>query len=971
MPVGISSPARNLFLLGSSGSLIDNFFKLIDQSSTTNNYYQPSGIIYDDSDGKYVLAGTAKDQNLVPNKDFGWFEKRDYDSTTDPANPTSTTDWDVRVESSSSGVNTVLRDIKTTSTTLYVVGKTSDIPWIAKYNSTGVEQWTSTSNTADVEYRGVSIDSNGNAYACGNTNVSGEAVSFVEKFDSSGTPGWGTEAFMLGRDVALTRIAANTRGEVVAAGFIEDDTADKGYVVKIDTTTGQVLWDRTLSFTDKEDGTSKNVRINDIKIDDNDRIYIAGEVGINAFVVKYTPEGNLLWQKQTGYAFDLIGVEISHRSLTVNSVTQDVTVASNFASGGIVSTFLSNYNRAGDLIWRREVSQGFSGVRDTSLDNEGSFIFLIFDPGGSVGDQYTFGKVSATGNGLGNFQYDDGTTTALINYNYQGGGTLADDVIGRLSDGSVRNDISDFVTYPFGANNILFDDLSTLVANKKRQLDSADTFEYDNGSAIRIAPRQETNLLGDVYSGSGDWLDQSGNGNDATTVSTITTTTTTGGTTESENFGTGGSITYDTYGTVVEGVTATLPYSTSDWDHYNSKVRDLQSGGFKITMSNSATTDFFIGCWVKFETYQQSRQMGINLSGNYVYWETLVNGKVAVRHNGGSRQDSTSGTGIDDGNWHYISLSRTGNTLTGHVDGSPVVSTTGGVSGNSVPTNADFWFFGGSGTSYNIDGKILDPIINIGTGTSGGYTKPTKPIIDSSGNFNGGGGGSGPFFSSSFEYASPAIAFAGTTTTTTTTNTVAYNAAGKYFEFDGTDDYISGSSPILFGTDTGSIEAWFKTSDTSTPGGAIYSESQPGDNTYWGHLRIHGGKPRFVIDDDSVVPEIEANVTVSDGAWHHIVVTGDGSNYAMYVDGESYTPTYANGSGYKWFDDTPGLTTYTIGALERTSVGNYFNGEIGEVRIYSRALTAAQAFQNYNATKETYTGVAASTDPGLTSTRTP
>ena len=64
------------------------------------------------------------------------------------------------------------------------------------------------------------------------------------------------------------------------------------------------------------------------------------------------------------------------------------------------------------------------------------------------------------------------------------------------------------------------------------------------------------------------------------------------------------------------------------------------------------------------------------------------------------------------------------------------------------------------------------------------------------------------------------------------TNAVAYNAAGGYFDFDGTDDYISGSSPILFGTDTGSIEAWVKTSDTSTPGRAVYSESTPGDNTY-------------------------------------------------------------------------------------------------------------------------------------------
>ena len=87
---------------------------------------------------------------------------------------------------------------------------------------------------------------------------------------------------------------------------------------------------------------------------------------------------------------------------------------------------------------------------------------------------------------------------------------------------------------------------------------------------------------------------------------------------------------------------------------------------------------------------------------------------------------------------------------------------------------------------------------------------------------------------------------------------------------------------------------------------------------------------------------LEANVKKgTDGALHHIVVTGDGSNYAIYVDGVSYELSYIIDLD-KWFDDTPGLTTYTIGALERASIGNYFNGEIGEVRIAKdKSLTAA------------------------------
>ena len=67
-----------------------------------------------------------------------------------------------------------------------------------------------------------------------------------------------------------------------------------------------------------------------------------------------------------------------------------------------------------------------------------------------------------------------------------------------------------------------------------------------------------------------------------------------------------------------------------------------------------------------------------------------------------------------------------------------------------------------------IDGKILDPIIAVNNGNSGGTFLPTKPLIDSSFNFNNGGSGTGPFFlSPGWSYASPAISLGSGTITTT------------------------------------------------------------------------------------------------------------------------------------------------------------------------------------------------------------
>ena len=140
MPVGFNSPARNLFLLGSSGAqVVTNFFKTIDQSAGTDGVYLPDEIKYNSVDQKFVLAGSASDSN---SKGFGWLEKRD---------DAGTADFENRIEATQSGVNTTLNAMELdVNDNLVVVGRTGNVPWIAKYSNGGVIDWQSTSNTADV-----------------------------------------------------------------------------------------------------------------------------------------------------------------------------------------------------------------------------------------------------------------------------------------------------------------------------------------------------------------------------------------------------------------------------------------------------------------------------------------------------------------------------------------------------------------------------------------------------------------------------------------------------------------------------------------------------------------------------------------------------------------------------------------------------------------------------------------------------
>ena len=348
--------------------------------------------------------------------------------------------------------------------------------------------------------------------------------------------------------------------------------------------------------------------------------------------------------------------------------------------------------------------------------------------------------------------------------------------------------------------------------------------------------------------------------------------------------------------------------------------------------------------------------------GDYVYWETLSNGAIAVRHVGGSRADS-SATSLNDGNWHHIALSRSGSTLYGFLDGTAVISTTNGVSGNSVNTNENFWFFGGSGTAYNTDAKVLDPFVYVGAGTSS-YTVPTAPLIDSDGNINHFSG-----FSGNEEYISPAIAISGGTTTTTTTNTVAHNAAG-YFEFDGDDDFIDlGTQPIDSDLNASSpsgggltVEWWGYYNGTGDSFQRIVDRSNGGGSLNgWAIYTGSVGSTtniRLTVDGESTL--LTSNLLIDANVWQHWMISWDQGtgNWVWYKNGA------VAGTGNATYSIPAVETGMRIGSWNH-STGREYNGSIGEMRIYPRALTAAQVFQNYNATKSKYIDEAPDTAPKI------
>ena len=431
MPVSFNSPPRNLFLLGSGGQqALTNFFDTINRAGSSINgnsvnRFNTSDIAYSDTDQKFLLAGTGKDSNTVS---FGWMEKQAYDAETDPTNPTNEEDWRRVFNSPDNNTSTptTLNFMKQTASyggDIIIGGKTGSVPWISKYNASGAQQWVSTSQSGDVEYFGVACTTTG-YYACGHkTGVGVTAEGFVEKWTTTGTPLWGKSAIHINGEVKLNKIAANERGEVVVVGSVTDQAYIQGYLAKIDTTSGDILWDRTInSGRSPSLGAKNDVEVKNVYIDGNDQIYVVGTefadtvpVYQKGFIIKYSAEGNLIWHKTTP-------ADENHDFLDLWSdtpVEQTVVLSrETLPANGNDNLSLIKYSKNGDVVFRRRIISDTNYVQPTAgLDGDPSFYYILFveqedNVSNGTAKSYTFGKVSASGNGFGEFTYSTGVSHA-------------------------------------------------------------------------------------------------------------------------------------------------------------------------------------------------------------------------------------------------------------------------------------------------------------------------------------------------------------------------------------------------------------------------------------------------------------------------------------------------------------------------------------------------------------------------------
>lgn len=162
--------------------------------------------------------------------------------------------------------------------------------------------------------------------------------------------------------------------------------------------------------------------------------------------------------------------------------------------------------------------------------------------------------------------------------------------------------------------------------------------------------------------------------------------------------------------------------------------------------------------------------------------------------------------------------------------------------------------------------------------------------------------------------------------------------------FDGVNDYVDGT--ISISNANVSVSCWVNIATTSNKGAFAF---------IGGSYAIGVGS----VDYDTLGNNIVA--LYSNVRWINTGVTyGTGWKYVtMVLDASSVPTIYVNASLIgSYSGNSPGATTgvYRIGRNfgDEPSGPRAFNGNIAQVQIYNRALTAAEIKQNYNATKGRY-----------------
>lgn len=316
--------------------------------------------------------------------------------------------------------------------TLTGAGTTGNCEYfLVKFNSSGQAIWGNKGggSLTDRGY-GVALDQQGNLFSTGHyfgqaifgpytLNSSGNLDCFTAKLDTAGNYIWMKEGKSVSQ-VSTRNMAVDADGNVIIVGYYGSATVDSVRFDSVKITTngardvfivkynnnGDVQWGVTGG------GISSGEQANDVVVDIAGNIYVTGiysdsaifggttlngNGGTEIFIVKYDPNGNLVWARTaggsktddgSGIALDGLG----HLYVAGRFDSAAIFGSTNLLSAGGYDAFLAKYDTSGNLIWVKiGGGAGEDNLKDIVCDSEGNILGT-----GYFTNQATFGTIPLT-----------------------------------------------------------------------------------------------------------------------------------------------------------------------------------------------------------------------------------------------------------------------------------------------------------------------------------------------------------------------------------------------------------------------------------------------------------------------------------------------------------------------------------------------------------------------------------------------
>ena len=354
---------------------------------------------------------------------------------------------------------------------------------------------------------------------------------------------------------------------------------------------------------------------------------------------------------------------------------------------------------------------------------------------------------------------------------------------------------------------------------------------------------------------------------------------------------------------------------------------NLQLNQFSVAAWFKTSSNFASDAFIVNKGGSGSEAAGQNL--NYGIWMTSTEQiKAGFETTSGADVTVTSPNTYNDGQWHYAVVTNDGAIVRLHVDGIEVATKSTG--GNSPES---------SGTK------------SVRVGANSRVTPP--------GNFFIGEVDEVRVWSDDLSVEEVGNAFAGNN----------FNAVEQrlYLPFGGSGGggYNYAPSLVLTGSNFNdtpnaaslqlnqfSLAAWFKTSTNFASDafiankGGVGSDSA-GQNLNYGIWITSSEQIKVGFETGSGADQyVTSSSTYNDGQWHYVVVTNDGVNVILYIDGVQEGTKSTSGA-------TPEQNSkpFRVGANSRvTPPNNFFTGDVDEVRIWNSALSPQEVSNSFAGT---------------------